>query len=90
VGATLGKIDAQGNRRYTGLIVHDLRRTAIKNLMKAGLNEKVAMAISGHKTCAVFDRNHIVDETDVLEAVRKVQGAVAKKSNGPVSESQTC
>jgi integrase len=84
---TLEKIDAQGNRRYTGLIVHDLRRSAIKNLMKAGVNEKVAMAISGHKTRAVFDRYHIVDETDVLEAMRKVQGAVAKKSDGPLSES---
>jgi hypothetical protein len=72
----LGKlepIDKQNNRRYTGLIVHDLRRSAIKNLMKAGVNEKVAMAISGHKTRSVFDRYHIVDETDVLEAMRKVQ-----------------
>jgi integrase len=84
---TLEPIDAQNNRRYTGLIVHDLRRSAIKNLIKAGVNEKVAMAISGHKTRAVFDRYHIVDETDVLEAMRKVQGAVAKKSDGPVSES---
>jgi hypothetical protein len=45
------------------------------------------MAISGHKTRAVFDRHHIVDETDELEAMRKVQIAVAKKSDGPVSES---
>jgi hypothetical protein len=83
----LGKlepIDAQNNRRYTGLIVHDLRRSAIKNLMKAGVNERVAMSISGHKTRAVFDRYHIVDETDVLEAMRGVQN---QKSDGLVSES---
>jgi integrase len=83
----LGKlepIDKQNNRRYTGLIVHDLRRSAIKNLMKAGVNERVAMAISGHKTRAVFDRYHIVDETDVLEAMRRVQ---AEKSDGLLSES---
>jgi integrase len=84
---TLEPIDDHNNRRYTGLIVHDLRRSAIKNLMKAGVNEKVAMAISGHKTRAVFDRYHIVDETDVLEAMRKVQGADAKKADGRVSES---
>ncbi len=82
----LEKIDAQGNRRYTGLLVHDLRRSAIKNLMKAGVNEKVAMAISGHKTRAVFDRYHIVDETDVLEAMRKVQ-AKSLIDSKPISES---
>jgi integrase len=82
---TLEPIDMQNNRRYTGLIVHDLRRSAIKNLMKAGVNERVAMAISGHKTRAVFDRYHIVDETDVLEAMRRVQ---SEKSDGlAVSES---
>src|ERR1700730_2906848 len=86
----LGKleaIDEQNNRRYTGLIVHDLRRSAIKNFMKAGVNERVAMSISGHKTRAVFDRYHIVDDTDVIEAMRKVQGA---KSLMSVSESSTC
>jgi integrase len=76
---TLEPIDKQNNRRYTGLIVHDLRRSAIKNLMKVGVNERVAMAILGHKTVEVFDRYHIVDETDVLEAMRRVQ---AEKSNG--------
>jgi len=82
---TLEPIDKQNNRRYTGLIVHDLRRSAIKNLMKAGVNERVAMAISGHKTRAIFDRYHIVDETDVLDAMRRVQ---AEKSDGlAVSES---
>jgi hypothetical protein len=54
--------------------------------MKAGVNEKVAMAISGHKTRAVFDRYHIVDETDVLEAMRKVQ-AKSLIDSKPVSES---
>jgi integrase len=59
--------------RHGGLIIHDLRRSAIKNLMKAGTSEKVAMTISGHKTRSVFDRYHIVDEEDVIEAMRKVQ-----------------
>jgi hypothetical protein len=41
--------------------------------MTAGVREKVAMAISGHKTREVFDRYHIVDTEDVVEAMRRVQ-----------------
>ena len=70
---TLTEVEGKRDPRYAGLIVHDLRRSAIRNLMKAGVNEKVAMAISGHKTRSVFDRYHIVDTEDVVEAMRKVQ-----------------
>ncbi len=70
---------------YTGLIIHDLRRSAIKNLMKAGVNEKVAMKISGHRTRDVFDRYHIVDTEDVVTAMRRVPDSQAVEhlvSNG--------
>src|SRR5271163_1235363 len=69
----LGVLEKDGSQRYSGLIIHDLRRSAIKNLMKAGVTEKVAMSISGHKTRAVFDRYHIVDERDVVGAMRQLQ-----------------
>jgi integrase len=68
----LGTLDRK-TWQSTGLIVHDLRRSAIKNLMKAGVSEKVAMTISGHKTRSVFDRYHIVDTPDALNAMRKVE-----------------
>ncbi len=79
VAAGLGRfieVEGKPDPKYTGLIIHDLRRSAIKNLMKAGVNEKVAMKISGHKTRDVFDRYHIVDTEDVVEAMRRVQQSV--------------
>ncbi|HEV2521969.1 MAG TPA: site-specific integrase [Candidatus Acidoferrales bacterium] len=61
--------------RYSGLIVHDLRRSAVRNLRLAGVSETVAMKISGHKTPEVFRRYNIVSTDDVTAAMRAVESA---------------
>jgi integrase len=65
---------------YPGLIFHDLRRSAVRNMERAGVLRTVAMRISGHRSEAVYRRYAIVSTEDVAQALARTEAYVIEQS----------
>lgn len=78
-----------------GLLFHDLRRSSVRNLIRAGIPEKLAMEYSGHETREIFDRYDILDEATLREGGAKIQafrdknGSSLDKDTGKVEAEES-
>ncbi|MBZ5641594.1 MAG: site-specific integrase [Acidobacteriia bacterium] len=72
-GNTLFCTECKMATKYCGRIVHDLRRSGVRDMIRSGVPQSVAMKISGHKTASMFRRYDITSESDLRQAMLSVQ-----------------
>jgi len=79
-------ITATKAAKVPGLIFHDLRRSAVRNMIQSGIAESVAMKISGHRTQSMLHRYNIITERDIKAAALKIELHLENQSSGQLGE----
>jgi len=66
------------------VLLHDFRRSAVRNMTRAGVSRDVAKKISGHQTDSIFSRYNITDENDLADAAAMIQARreISRKTVG--------
>jgi hypothetical protein len=77
----LGEKTGKAWYRYKGLVPHDLRRSAVRNLVNSGVDTATAMKITGHRTLHIFMRYNIISTGQLHEAWRRSRRRKGRQSD---------
>jgi integrase len=80
--------DAATRAGYPGVVFHDLRRSGIRNMIRAGVSEPVAMSISGHRSVGIFRRYNITTTADQRQALIKTDEYVETRRASTLTKSK--
>jgi integrase len=72
-----------------GKLMHDNRRTAARNMDRAGVPRQIAKQITGHKTDSMYNRYNIVNERDVREGMTQAQAYLSAQESGQNLDNKT-